>query len=93
MPYPEYAPEVGRLVQAVYDRKLVIESFDWGAWKEWEEFRDVSRVRSASLDEIRRLLTLHVRAERFGEGHLAEVIESGHMAALLRRLGELASAG
>jgi DNA segregation ATPase FtsK/SpoIIIE-like protein len=91
MPHAEYAPEVDRLLHAVYEHKLVIEGFDWGAWTEAEQFRDLARIRTASLEEVRRLITLHVRMDRFSEGHLAEVITSGHITALLLRLGELAN--
>lgn len=47
-------------------------------------------VRSATLDEVRKLLTLHVRQDRFVEGRLRDMIANGFIAALLRRLGELA---
>lgn len=35
---------------------------------------------------LRKLLTAHVRADRFSEGHLASVLESRHITAMLRRL-------
>ncbi len=89
-PSPERVSTAERLVKAVYERKLVIEGFDWGAWAEAEQFRDLDRIATASLEEVRRLITLHVRSDRLNEGHLAEVIASGHITALLRRLGELA---
>jgi hypothetical protein len=38
------------------------------------------------------LITIHVRKERFCEGHLPAVVKCGHMAALLRRLKELREA-
>jgi hypothetical protein len=38
---------------------------------------------------LRKLLTTHVRADRFVEGHLAGVLESGHMLAILRRLKDI----
>ncbi len=50
---------------------------------------DPDAVRSADLLTCRKLLTTHVRAYRFSEGHLAEVIKSGHIAAVLRRVAEL----
>jgi len=33
----------------------------------------------ADLETIRKLLTLHVRKERFCEGHLLGMFESGHL--------------
>jgi hypothetical protein len=35
---------------------------------------------------VRKLLTTHIRADRFIEGHLAGVLENGHIVAVLRRL-------
>jgi hypothetical protein len=35
------------------------------------------------------LLTAHVRGDRFVEGHLASVFESGHITAILRRLKQI----
>ena len=35
------------------------------------------------------LVTAHVRADRFVEGHLVSVFESGHITAILRRLKQI----
>lgn len=92
MPYVEYTPEAQHVMSAVYAHHLLV-TFDWGAWQEEaRRFLDPQVLARASLDELRRLLTLHVRADRFSEGHFAAMITSGHIAAILRRLGELASA-
>lgn len=65
-------------------------TFDWPAWQdEAQRFLDPEVVMTASLDEVRRLLTLHVRKERFCDGHLDGVIRSGHLTALLQRLAAL----
>ena len=91
MPYPAYTPEAQRLMSAIYERHLIVQ-FDWAAWQaDAQRFFDPEAIADASLDDLRRLLTLHVRKERFCEGHFAEMIASGHIAAVLRRLGELAS--
>ena len=77
-------------VQALYRHDWVV-PFDWPAWRE-EADRFVSSpglLASADLDVVRKLLTTHVRQDRFCEGHLAEMVRSGHIAALLRRLREL----
>jgi hypothetical protein len=92
MHYVEYAPEVAALISAVYARNISI-AYDWGAWQdEARSFLDANVVARASLDEVRRLLTLHVRKDRFVEGHLGGMVECGHVAALLRRLRELVDA-
>jgi len=64
--------------------------FDWPAWKsEAQRFRARNAVETTSLEDVRRLLTLHVGADRFNEGHFGEMIRSGHIAAVLRRLAGL----
>jgi uncharacterized protein len=80
------APAASRLLSAIYEHKLVVD-FDWTAWEaEAQRFLDREVVRSASIDDIRRLLTLHVRKDRFVEGHFAQMISNGHIAHILRRL-------
>lgn len=88
MPYPVTGAAVGRLVTAIYDRNIIV-SFDWTTWQEAERFVDPVAVNGATLDEVRRLLTLHVRQDRFVTGHLAEAVANGHVGALLRRLQAL----
>ena len=39
-----------------------------------------------------KLLTTHVRTDRITEGHLANVLESGHITAILRRLKQIRDA-
>lgn len=90
MPYAECAPAARQVMSAIYEHHLVL-GFDWSSWKtEAERFLDPERVAVASLEEVRRLLILHVRAEKFNEGHFAEMISRGHIAALLARAGALA---
>jgi hypothetical protein len=50
---------------------------------------DEARVRRASLDEIKTMLTYCVRGERFCDGHCGEMIEQGHVRRLLERLEEI----
>ena len=46
-------------------------------------------LRDVGLGTLRKLFTTHVRKERFCDGHLAEILRSGHLAQLLRRLQEI----
>ncbi len=92
MPFVVRAPDANRLVRAIYDHHLIVFDFDWSSWQDYaQQFLDPDVVHTASLDDVRRLLTLHVRQDRFVEGHFAEMIAQGHIAVLLRRLGELAA--
>ncbi len=55
-----------------------------GCMLEVEDF-----VKTASLYQIKTMLTFCVRGERFCDGHWASMIESGHIRRLLERLAEL----
>ena len=89
MPFATYAPAAERLLRAIYEHNLIV-SFDWTSWEaEAQRFLDPAVANTASVEEIRRLLTLHFRKERFVEGHFAEMISNGHIGVLLRRLGTL----
>src|SRR5438105_11923592 len=63
-----------------------IHSFDWGAWtfKARQYFDDPAAVTHAQLLTCIKLLTAHIRAERFCDGHLQDVFNSGQLVAVLR---------
>jgi hypothetical protein len=87
MGYLEYHPAVGQFMRACYENGLVL-SFDWGAWADetHKYMKDPELITAASLRTCMKLLTTHLRAERFCDGHLEEVLRSGHIATVLRRL-------
>lgn len=74
--------------RALYDNDWITSAFDWTKWRaSAEEFvNSPKKIETADAATIQQLLTTHVRADRFCEGHLASMIENGHIAALLRRL-------
>ena len=87
MPWPEYADVVEDFFQAAgrevwTDRKY--RSAGAGKMLENHDF-----VRTASLQQIKTMLTFCVRGERFCDGHWEEMIESGNICRLLERLSEL----
>ena len=61
--------------------------FDWSRWR--AEVSDPTAVGGADLLARRKLLTFHVRADRFSEGHRISVFERGYIIAILRRLAEI----
>ena len=79
---------VMEFIQVLDDNDWVTPQFDWGEWQEsatrYIESREM--VESADAVTIQKLLTTHVRADRFCEGHLASMFENGHIVAVLRRL-------
>jgi hypothetical protein len=67
MPYFDYTPEALRLLSAL-GRHHVTVVFDWTSWQdEARAYLDPEKVATASLEDVRRLLTLHTRKGRFPE--------------------------
>ena len=87
MPHFRYDPDVDRFVLALYRQHIVLQ-FDWVSWKDEAKRHMASpdSLAEADLLTIRKLLTTHVRADRFVEGHLGQVLNSGHIVEILRRL-------
>ncbi len=92
MPSEERSPEVVRLVHDLYKNEF-IQAFDWSSWQEEAEklLADPERMKDADLETLVKLLTTHVRKDRFCEGHFTSMIRSGHIQAILERLAELQS--
>lgn len=91
LPYPTYHPLVEEFFRLVSSQGWL----DTGYRPEQasEMLQDESRVKTASLDEIRSMLTFCVRGERFSDGHWGQMIERGHIRRLLERLKALQGAG
>ena len=68
--------------------------FDWPAWAESAEGQALlghpDAVALAGADDLRKLLTVYVRSERFGDGTLESAFISGMLTAIVRRAGVLA---
>lgn len=90
IPYFSYHPDIRAFIAALDKEKMVI-SFDWKSWgDEARRYQlDSEALARTDLFTLRKLLTTHVRADRFTEGHLAAMLESGHIVAILRRLKEI----
>jgi len=86
-PHFNFSAEADRFHRCLYDNNWIV-SFDWPQWQEEAECLCASpeMLECADLETIRKLLTLHVRKERFCEGHLLGMYKSGHLTRLLRRL-------
>lgn len=83
----EYAPRVCALLGTL-DRYGFVEPFDWPAWHTEAQryYSNPREIETANLSVLQKLVTIHLRKERFCEGHLDTVLRSGHMVAILRRL-------
>ncbi len=88
MPYPDYDP----LVEEFYG------AISGGGWLDtgynpeqaYQMIQDENLIKTASLSQIKTMLTFCVRGERFSDGHWADMIEKGYIRRLLERLSEIA---
>jgi hypothetical protein len=89
-PFYSLSAEVSDFVEALYANGFVV-SFDWPSWQSEAEcfVTDPQALSQADLLDLQRLLTTHIRKDRFVEGHLATMLESGHITAILQRLAQL----
>lgn len=84
-----FNPQTREFIRALEEQNILVR-FDWMAWRNVaKRYEDPKVLRTADLATVRRLLTLHVRADRFVQGHLATVLESGQIKTFLRRLKEI----
>ena len=69
----------------------LVQSFDWPSWRENAEryIENPELVQHADLETLQKLITTHLRAERFISGHIAQMIDNGHLLAILQRLSTL----
>jgi O-acetyl-ADP-ribose deacetylase (regulator of RNase III) len=86
-----YSNEVAGFIQTLYDEGFILSTFDWGMWLDTaNEFVNHSElIEVADLLTLQKLLTTHIRAERFNSGHVAQLIENGHISKVLQRLAAL----
>lgn len=88
MPTFDFTPGFSEFIRALEDNDWV-RPFDWPGWQPEAEryFATPDLMAAADVGVLRKLLTTHVRKERFLEGHLNDMVKSGHLAAIVRRLG------
>ena len=93
-PYYTYSKEVLEFWRAPRENGFMID-FRWSAWQENAErlYENPELLKTADLDTLRKLLTTHVRKERFSEGHFAGMIRCGQIKAILARLAEIRANG
>ena len=86
----DYHPAIEALLVA-FHRNHFVQPYPWPKWQpEAKTFvADQSLLEHADLETCVKLITLHVRKERFCGGHIGEMIDCGHISAILRRLADL----
>ena len=88
LPYPRYHPLVEEFFGVVSQSWL---DYEYSPEQAYKMLRDENLVKSASLSQIKSMLTFCVRGERFSDGHWGEMIEKGYIRRLLERLAEIKS--
>lgn len=89
-PWFDYSPEVLNFIRAC-GKNGWLRVYNWPEWQPSaiRLYEDPRLLAGADLDTLRKLLTLHIRKDRFSEGHLAAMVEAGHISAILDRLAEI----
>jgi hypothetical protein len=89
-PYPIWAEEVREFYRELEYDGFLLEYDTPVLQKELKRYiDDPSLLSEIDLETICRLFTAHLQRETFCEGHFPEMVRSGHMCALLERLGEI----
>ena|SRR5688572_28407243 len=85
-----YSHRTEAFVRDLYDHGF-IQSFDWPNWQKQavRYYENPDLIARARLSTLVRLLTTHIRKDRFVSGHLAMMIDEGQITAILRRLAVL----
>ena len=85
-----YTREVEEFISTLRNEGFIV-LFDWPTWSN-DANRLVSHpelLNSATLDMLQKLLTTHLRKERFCSGHIAGMIGNGNILAILQRLATI----
>ena len=86
MPYPRYNPLVEEFFGHVSSSWL---DYEYNPEQAYKMLQDKQAVKTASLTQIKSLLTFCVRGERFSDGHWGEMIEKGYIRRVLERLNQI----
>jgi len=82
-----YSSKVYQFLGVLHKHNFIV-VFDHSGWQTeaLKYIEDPELIESADILIIRKLLTLHVRKERFCSGHLAAAVDTGHLVKILERL-------
>jgi hypothetical protein len=87
MPYPTYPPVVEEFFKLA--GQMCWRDSRYGLAAAGELVRSDAAIASASLCQIKTMLTFCVRGERFCDGHWGAMVREGRIGAILRRLQQL----
>lgn len=86
-PFPLYKDAVRRLTRSLSEGELTI-AFDWMRWPGFTEHWAAERFAAGSSADALRLVITAVRGERFSDGFIESLLETGRLQAAVRRLLE-----
>ena len=89
MPYPTYEKVVEDFFRVAANEYWL--DYEYNPTQAGEMLRNENFIRSASLEQIKTMLTFCVRGERFSDGHWGAMIEEGYIRRILERLIEINS--
>jgi hypothetical protein len=87
VPYPIYCDDVLEFYTLAGQAHWA--DYQYSPWQAYDMLSDDGFIATASFDQLRTMLTYCVRGERFGDGHWAQMLESGRIVAILRRLAAI----
>ncbi len=91
-PYPSYTARFDRLwpalAEAGFDPGAVL---DYMAWRAGRDIDSAEAIAAMSADDLRHMVVAMRRAERFGDGIWASLLERGIFLAVFRRAQSLAA--
>ncbi|MFJ5489447.1 DUF6508 domain-containing protein [Hansschlegelia beijingensis] len=92
---PENPERFNLFMTAAYELGWVIDDLKWIEWKETLEGRrlmgNATAIAGADPQQLRKVLTTYLRADRFNEGALLNAFRSGVMTRLVHRAAELSA--
>ena len=91
-PYWDYSDPVENFIKIFYDC-VTFDNFSWPEWQgEAEKYwNDPELIREADIATCLKLLTTHIRKDRFCEGHLDAAFENGQIVTIIERLKHLSA--
>lgn len=87
----EYPPIVCAIKTELEKTGLAIPNFNWLAWVDEARpyLQHPEKLEHASLEEVKKLVTLAIHADQFNASLLAHLCASGFMLSLIRRIRAL----
>jgi hypothetical protein len=86
----DVSPALEEFLAAVYAKGFVV-PYDWmSAYAlHARDLEDAALLQSMDLDAFRRAAITHLRMDRFSEGHLKHLLQTGYFAAMAERARQL----